>query len=232
VILSSETSAAAHPTPLWGGLLRHAGLQSECLTAEACYEHLILSVRDSLAFIRQSLGNFRQTGAILPSSGALARAMVDAIGPILPGDILVELGPGTGVFTRQIRKRYPDNPLIAVEFNEPLAERLRHTHPDVHVVCGCASEIRIHVEALGLNPNRIGVVLSGLPLLSLPRPLCDAILAGLGEVVPLGRRYVQFTYSQRAWQKWHLAGFRRDNPRRVWLNVPPASVLAFTRSDA
>ncbi len=202
------------------------------MTADTCYEHLTLIVRDSLAFIRQSIGNFRQTGAILPSSGALARAMVDAIGPIEPGDILVELGPGTGVFTRQIRKRFPNNPLIAVEFNEALAERLRHTHPDVHVVCGCASEIRMHVEALGLDPARIGVVLSGLPLLSLPIPLRDAILAGLGKVVPINRRYVQFTYSQRAWQKWHLAGFRRDNPKRVWLNVPPASVLAFTRSDA
>jgi phosphatidylethanolamine/phosphatidyl-N-methylethanolamine N-methyltransferase len=103
---------------------------------------------------------------------------------------------------------------------------------DVQVVCGCASGIRDHVQALGLDPARIGAVISGLPLLSLPRHLRDAILAGLADVVPEGRRYVQFTYSRRAWRRWHLAGFRREDPRRVWLNVPPASVLPFTRTAA
>lgn len=188
-------------------------------------------MRETYAFVRQSLSNFRQTGAVLPSSGALARAMVDAIGPIAPGDILIELGPGTGVFTRQIHTRYPDNPLVAVEFNEALATRLRQRMPEVAVVCGCASQINNHVTALGMDPARIGAVVSGLPLLSLPRPLRDAILAGLSDVVPLGRRYVQFTYSRRAWQRWHLAGFRREDPRKVWLNVPPASVMPFTRTD-
>jgi len=189
-------------------------------------------VRETFAFVRQSLSNFRQTGAVLPSSAGLARAMVDAIGTIGDGDILIELGPGTGVFTRQLQARYPSNPLIAVEFNDTLAERLRQKMPGVSVVCGCASQIRTHVATLGLDPARIGAVVSGLPLLSLPRPLRDAILAGLSDVVPQGRRYVQFTYSRRSWQRWHLAGFRREDPRRVWMNMPPASVLPFTRTDS
>jgi len=40
---------------------------------------------------------------------------------------------------------------------------------------------------------------------------------------------VQFTYSKRAWRRSVPAGFRLEKTRRVWLNVPPAFVLPFTR---
>lgn len=188
-------------------------------------------MRDALCFIKQSIGHFRQTGALIPSSGRLARAMVDAIQLQDDAQILVELGPGTGVFTRQLRERFPGNHLLAVEFNEVLAARLQQAMPEIEMIVGCASELRRHLDQRGIPVERIGAVVSGLPLLSLPRPVREAILNGLGDVLVPGRRYVQFTYSRRAWKRYHLPGFRREEPRRVWMNVPPASVLAFTRVE-
>jgi phospholipid N-methyltransferase len=44
-----------------------------------------------------------------------------------------------------------------------------------------------------------------------------------------GRRYVQFTYSARAWQRFAVPGFRPLPARRVWRNLPPAVVLPFER---
>lgn len=187
-------------------------------------------MRDSLFFIRQSIANFRQTGALIPSGGSLARAMVDAIGPLQNDDVLIELGPGTGVFTRQLRDRFPDNRLLTVEFNEVLGQRLQDRMPDIDMIIGCASEIRKHLDELNIPIERVGAVVSGLPLLSLPRHLRDAILSGLTDVLSPGRRYVQFTYSTAVWKRWHIPGFRREPPRKVWLNVPPASVLPFTRT--
>lgn len=184
---------------------------------------------DSLTFLKQSLLRFRQMGAIVPSSPRLARAMVNEIPILQPDQVVVELGPGTGVFTRELLSRFPRNRVLAVEFNGDLAERLSRQLPQVQVVTGCASRMAEHLDNLGLLRSRVGAVVSGLPLLSLPRELGDRIFASLAEVLLPGRRYIQFTYSKRAWHRHPPPGFRLDATRRVWLNLPPAEVLPFTR---
>src|ERR1043165_6047729 len=188
-------------------------------------------MRDSLTFLMQSLVRFRQMGAIVPSSPRLARAMVREIPPMHADEVVVELGPGTGVFTRELVSRFPRNRVVAVEFNPELAERLQRQMPNVSVVTGCASRIGEHLDGLGLVRERVRAVVSGLPLLSLPRELGDSIFSSLAEVLVPGRRYIQFTYSKRAWRPHPPPGFRLDPPRRVWLNVPPAEVLPFTRLE-
>jgi phosphatidylethanolamine/phosphatidyl-N-methylethanolamine N-methyltransferase len=186
-------------------------------------------VLETLQFLGQCATHIRTTGALAPSGKALARAMVTAMGQLEPGQVIVELGPGTGVFTREIRKRYPTHPLVAIEFNELFVKRLRQRMADVHVVQGCASKTVGHLNALGFEKNQVGAVLSGLPLLSLPRDLSNSIFAAIADVLEPGRRYVQFTYSKRMWRRFQPPGFRFDQSRMVWLNMPPAVVMPFTR---
>lgn len=155
--------------------------------------------------------------------------MVTAMGELQTGQVIIELGPGTGVFTREIRKRFPQHPVVAIEFNEMFAKRLRERMSDVHVIQGCASQLSDHIKALGYQKHQVGAVLSGLPLLSLPRELGMAIFTAIADTLEPGRRYVQFTYSKRMWKKFPLPGFRFDQSRQVWLNVPPAVVMPFTR---
>lgn len=186
-------------------------------------------MRSSFRFLAQSLTRFRTTGAVLPSSPGLARAVADCVPPLANDAVIVELGPGTGVLTRELLRRFPRNPLIAVEFNAVFAERLRRELPGVRIVTGCASRLRDHLDALGVDADEVGAVVSGLPLLSLPRDLRGDIVASISDVLAPGCRYVQFTYSKRAWRRHVPSGFRLEKTRRVWLNVPPASVLPFTR---
>ena len=87
---------------------------------------------------------------------------------------------------------------------------------------------QLRVIFLGLV-GTVGAVISGLPLLSLPREMSTAIFAAISEVLQPGRRYVQFTYSKRMWKKFQPPGFRFDQTKMVWLNVPPAVVMPFTR---
>jgi len=186
-------------------------------------------VLETLQFLGQCATNLRTTGALAPSGKPLARAMVTAMGPLQPGQIIIELGPGTGVFTREIRQRYPTHPVVAIEFNELFAKRLRQRMTDVHIIQGCASQTVGHLNALGYQKHQVGAVLSGLPLLSLPRDLSNSIFAAIADVLEPGRRYVQFTYSKRMWRRFQPPGFRFDQSRMVWLNVPPAVVMPFTR---
>jgi len=190
------------------------------------------AVRDTLTFLGQCATRFRQTGAVVPSGGTLARAMVNAIGPLDDDAVVIELGPGTGVFTREVAHRYPANPLVAVEFNQVFAESLRCGMPKVRVVEGCASRLIGHLDQLGIDPARVGAVISGLPVLSLQRGLSSAIFSAIAEVLTPGRPYIQFTYSRRAWRRFDLPGLRLERTLAVLFNMPPANVMTFRRVGA
>ena len=61
-------------------------------------------MREQLRFAGQMLRNPRSVGAVAPSSKRLARIMVAALGNLEPGSVILELGPGTGAFTRNYAK--------------------------------------------------------------------------------------------------------------------------------
>lgn len=176
--------------------------------------------------------NFRTVGAIAPSSKRLAKAMVRHLGALPRGQLIIELGPGTGPFTHRIRQAYPDNPLLAVEFDSHLASRLQLRFPEIQVVCGCASKLLLHIQDAGYEPAQVGGVISGLPVLNLPSDIRDGVFQAVSDCLPSGRPYVQFTYSKHAWRHIHPPGFRSERSRRVFMNVPPAVVLPFLREES
>ena len=188
-------------------------------------------MREMLLFLGQIVRGWRTTGAVAPSGARLARRMAEAVGAVDDGQVILELGPGTGVFTRELVRRFPSARVIAVEVNDAFASHLRATVPSVTVVTGCASLLADHLESLGLKTTDVAAVVSGLPLLSLPGELPRQVLASVASVLPSGRRYVQFTYSERAWRKFNPNGFQRHPHQRVWRNLPPAVVLSFTRDE-
>lgn len=190
-----------------------------------------MPVRQAIHFLGQAATHFRQTGAIAPSGPRLARQLALAVGPVPPGGLIIELGPGSGSVTEALRRRHPHADLLAIENNHSFARRLAERLPAVHVVEGCASALAAHLTRLGRRPDEVAAVVSGLPLLSLPPALVERIFAAVRDVLPPGRRFVQFTYSARAFRRLAPEGFRALPRRRVWLNMPPAVVLPFTRLD-
>ena len=188
------------------------------------------AIRSTFSFVGQMATHWRETGALVPSGKRLARAMADCIGTIADHDIIVELGPGTGVFTQELLKTFPRNQVLAVEFNHSFVTRLRTTMPRARIIEGCASRLPDLLEAEGIRPGTVAAVVSGLPLLSLDRALSEEVIRAIAAVVRPGGSYVQFTYSKRAWRRFDVPGFRAEPHRRVWLNVPPAVVLPFVRT--
>lgn len=186
-------------------------------------------MKETLLFLGQAIRNYRTAGTFTQSRPALARAIADAVGDVSDGQVLLELGPGTGVVTRELMVRYPRARIVAVEVLEAFASRLEAAAPGVTVVRGCASRLDAHLAALGIDADEVAAVVSGLPMLSLPDDLPRQILGSVAGVLRPGRRYVQFTYFKRAWRRFTLDGFRQLARRRVWLNMPPAYVLTFER---
>ena len=123
-----------------------------------------LVASDQIRFFRAWLADPLRVGGMVPSSRALALAMTAEITPDLAP--ILELGPGTGVFTQALIERgIPEDQLILVERHPELVEILRRRFPRAHVLLRDAAQ-PLTPETAEIGP--VGAALSGLPVLSMP----------------------------------------------------------------
>lgn len=184
-------------------------------------------------FFRQWLKNPRAMAALAPSSRQLARRMVAQLPP--GSRRVIELGAGTGVFTRALLDHgIVPNDLLVLELNTELADLLRQRFPDVRVVNGDARDL---VELAGQTGFELGsgvdAVVSGLGFLAMPRPIQQAILRAVFAALGPDRPLIQFTYGPSSPLPRDLLAEMDLGVRRAsttWLNVPPATVYVYTRN--
>jgi phosphatidylethanolamine/phosphatidyl-N-methylethanolamine N-methyltransferase len=185
---------------------------------------------DIVAFLRSWLAAPRKVGAIAPSGEALARVMTRSIGPAT-GHV-VELGPGTGVFTQSLLSRGVDErDLTLIEFDEEFARRLRRRFPKARVIFGDAANIG---DMDLKRDSRVGAVVSGLPLLNMPAATVSSILRGSFEHLHQDGDFYQFTYACRSPIDQQILGTLELQSTFVgstWINLPPASVYGIRRLD-
>jgi phospholipid N-methyltransferase len=135
----------------------------------------------------------RRVGAVVPSGGSLARLMTEAISPD-DGPVL-ELGPGTGVFTSALLARgISERDLTLVEAGPGFAQLLKARFPGVRILRMDAVELDRHHL---FEEASVAAVVSGLPLLAMSQENIAAILSGaFGYLRPEGAFY-QFTYGMK-----------------------------------
>lgn len=175
-------------------------------------------------FLGEMLRNPTEVSAIAPSSGAVARKMTegleDVTGPV------VEIGPGTGSFTKAILARgvSPDR-LTLMEMNPRFCEILRERFPGVRVLNTPAQQI----AEIGLSG--IGAVISGVPVLARPK-IQREILGPSFRVMAPGGFFNQITYSPNPpipVEMQRELGLSVEKRGTIWANLPPARVFTFRR---
>jgi phosphatidylethanolamine/phosphatidyl-N-methylethanolamine N-methyltransferase len=147
--------------------------------------------------------------------------MVHAAGPALTGRVL-ELGAGTGVFTRALlRSGVSPDRLTLVEFDPVFAARLRRRFPGVRVLEADVFSPQT-IEAVG----QYDAILSGLPLLNFAPEQAVGLIRELLARASAGASFIQFTYGRRA-PVPPPSGVETCRIGRVWRNLPPATVWAY-----
>ncbi|HEV2628023.1 MAG TPA: rRNA adenine N-6-methyltransferase family protein [Pseudolabrys sp.] len=186
-----------------------------------------LRLDDELQFIRSWIDKPLRTGAVMPSSKALARAMARAVDPQAPGPV-IELGPGTGPVTAALVERGIDpSRLVLVEFNPDFCRLLRTRYPTATVIQGDAYRLRRLLETTLKEPA--AAIVSGLPLLTKPLRTRLRLLADAVAVMKPGAPLVQFTYGVVPPIPKTLAGVSAEPSSLVWLNIPPARIWVYRR---
>ncbi len=184
---------------------------------------------DEVRFIRSWLERPLSIGAVTPSGKILARAMASYVDPHSDGPV-VELGPGTGPVTEAlVEAGVAPSRLVLVESNSAFCRILHARYPEATLLQGDAYSLRRLLEALLLAPA--AAVVSGLPLVTKPiRERLRLIRDAFDLMVP-GAPFVQFTYSVAAPLPRRLGGFSVEASERIWLNLPPARVWVYRKSE-
>lgn len=173
-------------------------------------------------FLRSFFSGPRRVGAVLPTSRRTVRATLD-MAPIAEARCVVELGAGTGPYTREILARLgPSGRLLAFEADPALARGLALELPDprLEVVAESAASLESHLA--GQRPQ---VIVSALPFTSLPVAPRTQILALARRVLADDGVMLVLQYSpfmQRDLERAFGSVKRRLSP----LNVPPAVLFA------
>lgn len=183
-------------------------------------------------FFRQWVRAPLSTASVVPSSRFLAEKMISEV----PEDArqVVELGAGTGVFTKLLVQRgAPLDQVMVVELNPVMAAKLTADFPSVHVINGDATHLREIIEkSSNFTPGQVDAVVSGLGFLNMPNAIVQSIVAAAFEVLAPGAPFVQFTYGPKSpiaspiVRALHLKVRRASFTLR---NFPPASVYVYTR---
>ncbi|MGG6897002.1 class I SAM-dependent methyltransferase [Rhizobium sp. BR 315] len=188
-------------------------------------------MKDSLFFLRQWAMAPLRTAAVAPSGRALARLMTSEITPAT-GPV-IELGPGTGVFTNALRNRgVAEHNLTLVELNPDFALLLKHRFPSARVLQMNAADLSASAD---MREDSAGAVLSGLGVLSMPTGVVVKIMQGAFRCLGPTGAFYQFTYGPRcpvSKSVMNFLGLQSERIGGTLFNLPPASVYRITRAPS
>jgi len=193
------------------------------VTARAAKKPLRLD--DEVQFLRSWIEKPLRTGAVIPSSKALARTMARHVDRASDGPV-IELGPGTGPVTAALVEHGIDpSRLVLVEFNADFCRLLRKRYPDATVVQGDAYRLRSLIQSK--LADRAAAIVSSLPLLTKPLRSRVRLMADAVGLMQPGAPFVQFTYGLMPPIPKSLSGITAEASNLIWLNLPPARVWVY-----
>lgn len=187
-------------------------------------------IDDDARFLKSWLDNPLKTGAVSPSSKALAKKMASYVDPTLSGPV-IELGPGTGPVTDALIARgISEDRLVLIEFNPEFCVLLKKRYPRATVIEGDAYALgRTLMDRLAAPA---AALVSSLPLFTRPEKLRLALLREAFGLMRPGAPFIQFTYAAVSPMPKKADGFDSHVSPRVWLNLPPACVWVYRQNQS
>ena len=176
-------------------------------------------------FLKQFFKQKKMVGAVAPSSRFLAHKMLNHL-PLSTAKVIVELGPGNGVFTKRIIKEMGENTqLIVIELNDLFYNELSSTiqDPRVHIFHDSANKIGDFIKQIG--QDKADIIISSLPLANFPEDLKTDLLDSIHNSLDDKGTFVQFQYSLQS-KKAIKKRFEKTKITYTPFNLPPAFVYS------
>lgn len=191
-------------------------------------------MHENIEFLQAFIKNPLKVGAIAPSSPELAKKMVEEINPD-EDSVVMELGVGTGSFTKLLQKKVPDKKsYLGIELDKELVKSLRKNFPDMRFMRGNACKaFALHKRS---KFGKVEYILSGLPFVSMPKEINDKIFMQIEKFMEQGNcmfRTFQYAHGYYLPPAIKLRAFMCDRygssekSPLIVKNVPPAITLTW-----
>lgn len=183
---------------------------------------------EEIRFFKGMMQGPKTVGAIVPTSSITAKRMASVI-DVNSGLPVLELGPGTGVITKQILARgVAPEKIVSVEYSEDFYRRLVEDYAGVNFIHGDAFDLKTSLGALA--DQTFDCVISAVPMLSFPMEARIQLLEDLLSRIPEGRPVVQITYGPVSPviakpDRYHIQHFDF-----VVRNIPPAQLWIYRKA--
>ena len=184
-----------------------------------------------LEFLRGFLRNPKEVGSVIPSSRYLIRRVLDR-GRVSRAQVIVELGPGTGVLTREILRRMPISArLIAVEINPQFVRVLRRTLPDprLFVFEGSCADLERALEKAEVE--KADLVVSGIPFSTIERGEGYRTLQAARRILGPEGRFVAYQFRSHVRRLAEPLFGPAETHRGLW-NLPPMRIYVWPAAGA
>ena len=175
-------------------------------------------------FIKQFFKDKKMVGAVSPSTKFLGEKMLENVN-FDEAKLIVELGPGTGVFTDLILARMrPDAKLLVFELNDNFYTSLqaRINDPRAQLIHDSAEFVEKYLNEIEKD-IKSDVVISSLPLMVFPESLRIAVIDASYNALKKDGKYIQFQYSLQS-KKMLASKYKSVSVKFTVKNFPPAFV--------
>jgi phospholipid N-methyltransferase len=182
-----------------------------------------------LEFFKGFLRNPKEVGSVIPSSRFLTRRVL-RFGEVAQARVIVELGSGTGVLTREILRHMPRaGKLVAIEINPQFVNHLRRQFrdPRLSIYDGSAEDLERALEKV--EESRADLVVSGIPFSTMERGLGRRTLEAAQRVLGPTGRFVAYQFRSHV-RRMAEPLFGPADVHPEFRNVPPMRVYVW-RAD-
>lgn len=183
-----------------------------------------------MKFLKQSVLNFRKTGAIAASSEKLTSMFIKTAN-LSEAQVVIELGSGTGVLTKEISKNIKKDTLFfALEINSSFAEETRRRCPKVPVYQDSAKNLAFYLKKH--QTKYCDCIISSLPWTLFGKNFRDDLLHEISEALQPGGEFLTFAYINGIFlprgrdfkDRLNEEFSQIKTTKIVWKNTPPALI--------
>lgn len=173
------------------------------------------------SFFEEFLKNWREVGSITPSSKFLVKKMLAPI-DFEKAEVIVELGAGSGIMTREILKKMnKTSRLVVFETNKDFYRDLKNIE-DSRITIYNHSALKLQEY---FNDKRVDYIVSGIPLAMLDQLEKIELLRLSYQSLKSRGMYIQFQYSLESKRDLEKV-FDDVSIDFTPLNIPPAFIFS------
>jgi phospholipid N-methyltransferase len=181
-----------------------------------------------IEFLKGFLRNPREVGSIVPSSRFLTRRVLNC-GRAARARVIVELGPGTGVFTREILGRMPaDGKLVAVEISPDFVSVLRREFRDPRLTIYEGSSTDLEKALAEAGEECADLVVSGVPFSTMERGAGRRTLEAAKRVLSERGCFVAYQFRSHV-RRFAEPVFGPAETHSGFWNLPPMRIYVWKR---